>query len=125
MGSKGFSHPFNKKTACCSSQRGEVWCHLNVHMSLSGITDGAAKDIDSASEKGEQLRARIHDHYQLHDNENKDLEWGIDTNRASYSRNQVLPNPSLTQHDLFLPHGQVGGHLMFSSAMAQQSPVTS
>ncbi|KAL2011708.1 hypothetical protein VTN00DRAFT_4426 [Thermoascus crustaceus] len=81
-----------RPVALLSVERSGV--HLNVHMSLSEIIDGAAKDIDSASEKGEQLRARIHDHYQLHDNENKDL--GIEMGYR-YKSNIVFPESSGTE----------------------------
>ena len=61
-----------KPVAIANVERSGV--HFGVHQQLKAfLDDGDPVQIDKDTEEGRRMRAKIHDHYQTHDGENKDF----------------------------------------------------
>jgi FAD-dependent monooxygenase len=60
-----------RPVALLSIERSGV--HMATHMNVGTILQPDPLAVDAGSEEGKKLRKAIHDHYQAHDGENKDL----------------------------------------------------
>ena len=75
--------------------------HFQVHLHLAEILAGNdPKRVDADTDEGRALRAKIHEHYQLHDGENKDFGIEMDYRHKSPV---IIPDlegvePSWTPH---------------------------
>lgn len=85
--------------------------HFKVHQDLAAVIgDEDARRMDATTEEGRELRQRIHDHYQLHDGENKDfgIEMGQRYTSPVIMRMEDEVEPSFNVHH-FVPTTWPGG----------------
>ncbi|RFU24410.1 hypothetical protein B7463_g11929, partial [Scytalidium lignicola] len=66
--------------------------HLSVHQKLNEILAQNCKHLDADSEQGRNLRREIHEYYQKHDGENKDL--GVEMAYIYHSKVIIPEDPS-------------------------------
>ncbi|OQU99370.1 FAD binding domain-containing protein [Cladophialophora immunda] len=75
--------------------------HMAVHAAVPDILKGFANELDASTDKGRQLRQKIHQHYQANDGENTDrgIEMGYRYKSAITIPDTTTKEPDWTPHE--------------------------
>lgn len=92
---KGFASPDilysyeeeRRPVALACTQRSGI--HMEAHMAISAMLEPNPGLLESDSHEGDELRQKIHQHYQLHDGENTDIGIEMDIRHKS----SIYPSP--------------------------------